>query len=55
MYVPAFVLRTYLYIISYFVMSSEQLYNLGISDRGGTIYLLLQRRFAGNEIRLAGM
>lgn len=55
MHVPAFVLHTYLYVISYCVVSSEQLYKLGTSDRGDTIYLVLQLIFAGNEIRLAGM
>lgn len=55
MYVPGPVLRTYFYIINYLVVSSKQLYKLEISDRGGTIYLVLQQRVAGNEIRLADM
>lgn len=52
---PGLVLGTCFYIINYLIVSSKQLYKLEISDRGGTIYLVLQQRVAGNEIRLADM
>lgn len=52
---PGPVLRTCFYIINYLIVSLKQLYKLEISDRGSTIYLVLQQRVAGNEIRLADM